>query len=155
MRPLPEVEALFMSCILEAERQQAPYVWGGKGNRIWTPKGINPNPFPHEVFDCSGLITTCLYRAGGPDLRFTHGAKQLREQCPLLGGGLRLRFYPGHVALRIADPVSVTVIEAAGGDHTTLQPTAHGYVRKGPERRRDFISEGSLSALCLKLGVLP
>ena len=109
-----------------------------------------------EVFDCSGLITTALYRAHGPDLRFTHGAAQLQACCPAdVPGALRLRFYPGHVALRLR-PVLQTpaeladsrpiLIEAAGGGSATTAPTPGGYVRRGPERRRDFVAEGSLSA---------
>ncbi len=152
---LLQLETDFLALMVEAAKQQYPYVWGGKGDRWWkSATSVIANPFPQEIFDCAGLITTMLYRAGGPDLRFHYGAKQLREQCPAIGTGMRLRFYPGHVALRIPDPVSIVVIEAAGGDHTTLQPTAHGYVRKGPERQsrtRSLLSEGSLSELVKRL----
>lgn len=150
-----EIEARFLTAIQAAVEQRAPYVWGGKGDQIWTPEGVIANPFPVEVFDCSGLITTCLHRAGGPDLRFTHGAKHLRALLPERGAGLRLRFYPGHVALHVPIMMQVAeeletpfaiVIEAAGGDSQTLAPTPGGFVRRGKERRRDFLSEGSLSA---------
>lgn len=185
---LAALEERFLALALDAVAAQSPYVWGGKGDVIWTPTGVKPNPFratrviptapgsvdievevsgPRDVFDCSGLITTCLHRAGGPDLRFSHGAKQLREACPPMpaisvngADRLRLRFYPGHVALHLRAPDQTPtelnddraiLIEAAGGDQTTLAPTPRGHVRRGHDLRGSYLSEGSLSALVRQL----
>ncbi len=157
---LAELESKFLDLVFTAAQQRAPYVWGGKGDRIWTPEGVRINTYVDhvggnligDVFDCAGLITTCLFRAGGPDLRFTHGAKHLRALLPELSipyesNGLVLRFYPGHVALKLCESAigPVAVLEAAGGDSTTLAPTARGYVRCNRERRDDFECERSLS----------
>jgi len=164
---LAQIEQRFLDNLAAAVAARSPYVWGGKGDQIWTPQGVKPNPFGVDVFDCSGLITTSLYRADGPDLRFSHGARQLREQCPPfidplthLRDRLCLRFYPGHVACHLrpweqtdterADP-RATLIEAAGGDQNTLAPTPAGHVRRGFDLRSHYLSEGSLSGLVQQL----
>lgn len=148
---LNEIESRFYQLAANAVAAQSPYIWGGKGDQLWTPSGVISNPFAVEVFDCSGLVTTCLKRAGGPDLRWSHGAKQLREQCPADGEGIRLRFYPGHVAILVGPN---EVIEAAGGDQTTIYPKPGGHVRRGRDLRASHLSEGSLSALvCQLLGL--
>lgn len=160
---LRSIEEKFVTLMRQAEGLS--YVWGGKGDRLWTPAGLVPNPFPNEVFDCSGLVTTMLHRAGGPDLRATHGARQLREacvpdqtradiDCPV-DRGLVLRFYPGHVAFQYATILwnsKAELIEAAGGDSTTTAPKPGASVRIGPERRTDCISVGSLSWYLRTLG---
>lgn len=52
----------------------APYVWGGRADRLWSPQGLRRHEFGVDVFDCSGLVTCALKAAGGPDWRATHAA---------------------------------------------------------------------------------
>lgn len=105
------------------------YVWGGKGDMMWTPQGLSArHSFP--VYDCSGLITDALRLAGGPDWRATHSANVLFTTLPkveplLLNEPARwlagtLLFYgdkghASHVALVIGGN---WMVEAAGGDST-------------------------------------
>lgn len=53
----------------------SPYVWRGKGLYVWDAiKGLIPNPWGENVFDCVGLVTHMLWRAGGPDYRASMNA---------------------------------------------------------------------------------
>lgn len=158
MKPtLSQLETRFVDLMIEQAKLGRPYVWGGKGDKLWTPKGVIANPFADshgEVFDCAGLIATMLYRAGGPDVRFTHRAKDLQAELkaardrgygsPFDTTDLRCRFYPGHIAFTLRS-APLVIIEAAGGDSTTLAPKPGGRVRWGRERRTDFLAELSLS----------
>lgn len=108
---------------------QCHYIWGGKGNKLFTVNGLvdhaftdmaNP-PNPLNIFDCSGLVTTCLWLVtqGRIDLRGTHGAKTMWDSFPIYNNvendGM-LRLYPGHVAISLGNG---RVVEAAGGDEST------------------------------------
>jgi len=127
----------------------APYVWKGKGWKLWSPTGLIAHSFGRQVFDCSGLVTTSLLRAGGPDLIATHSAQTMFDQFaeapdPTARGVLR--FYGDrqtrvtHVAICMG-PVNgkVEVLEAAGGDSRTDCPKPGACVRVGPELRRDYL----------------
>lgn len=138
-------------------RLGAPYIWGGKGYVKWSPVGLvaMPEDGPgsgHPLFgvDCSGLVTSALKDANGPDWRATHSASRLREECereqpPNVFGNLH--FYgPSasnivHVALALDHGL---LLEAAGGDETTLKPTPGKCVRIGFALRNDFQEAGRL-----------
>lgn len=88
-----------------------PYQWNGKG------------PF---AFDCSGLVTWAIWRAGGPDLRVDHNCKKLwAELEPLAAiqpGDIALAFYGPperveHVMITVGDG---RVFGACGGNSHTL-----------------------------------
>lgn len=137
----------------------APYVWRGKGRSLWTPRSLVPHPWAGYVFDCSGLVTTAIKAAGGPDLRATHSAQTMFDQFPIAdefdGAGV-LRFYGpsrlhvSHVAICLGrnERGQVLVVEAAGGDETTTTPLSAqqrgAKVRQGVELRRDFLGSRSV-----------
>lgn len=160
------LEAKFVDLMVEQAKLGRPYVWGGKGDRVWlTPEKTitTPPEWGGDVFDCAGLITTMIKRAGGPDLCLTHGAKHLRAESEAAEFAqreqgyyldvphLRCRYYPRHVAFVLRGGPQLQIIEASGGGQTTLQPAA-GKVRWGKERRSDFEGEFSLSALLIAHG---
>lgn len=157
---LSVIEARFVEHLFAAVSQSSPYVWTGKGDKLWTLNGLVQSPFPRDVFDCSGLITTSLKRAGGPDLRGSHGSRQMFDQFPWTttaeqdAKDLRLRFYPQHVAFFYGTRWDgrIEVVEAAGGGKNTTQPTPGAAVRRGIERRTDFLGERSLSGYLRQLG---
>jgi cell wall-associated NlpC family hydrolase len=66
----------------------APYVIGGLGFTLWTPRGhivhdfVDANGLPQRVFDCKGIFTTILHEMGGPDWRVTRNAHLLATECP-------------------------------------------------------------------------
>lgn len=65
-------------------QEGAPYIWGGRGETVWTEKGLHRHAHGCNVFDCSGLITRALKEAGGKDWRATHNADVLwRELEPV------------------------------------------------------------------------
>lgn len=153
----------WLDALLEA--QGAPYVWGGHGWDIWTLKNGEPHYGSHdfgvEVFDCAGLFTTTLWKAGGPDLRRSHNAQTLFDAClpaQLHNRPLNALFYGTHekaiehVALIVGcsaceGPISTLKIEAAGGGRGTVVPRvplglAKVMIRR--ENRRDFIQEKML-----------
>jgi len=105
--------------------QGAPYLWQGKGYDVWTPNGLKTNGLGLAAFDCSGLVTSALRDANGPDWRATHNAKSLWDVlagCENANSFGCLRFYgvssgrPTHVALALGNDL---VLEAGGGDQTT------------------------------------
>lgn len=156
--PLSVIEARFVEYLYAARDKHSPYVWTGKGDMLWTIDGLVQSPFTQDVFDCSGLITTALHRAGGPDLRGSYGSRQMFEQFDHVGSSdtkdLRLRFYPGHVSFFHAKRWNgrIEVIEAAGGGKATVTPTPGAMVRQGLEARKDFMGERSLSGYLRQLG---
>lgn len=106
----------------------APYVYRGKGLQRWTPQGLELHPWGGlYVFDCSGLVTYCLQHAGGPDWLASHSAETMFDSLPPAvdsWGFAALRFYRSvtkvdHVAFSLGNGL---VLEAAGGDRTTLSP---------------------------------
>lgn len=120
-----------------------PYIWGGKGNQMWTPSGLvdiavklGPNPNGPELgFDCMGLVAWATWKSGGPDLRATFNAQLLfnwmSEKSPLALGVMSsmpcLHFY-GYNA-RSVTHVSIglnnfgeerLVLEAAGAGSDSI-----------------------------------
>jgi cell wall-associated NlpC family hydrolase len=139
-------------------RLGAPYLWGGRGYVKWSPTGLITHGFEdppgsrHPLFcvDCSGLIACALYESGGPDWRATHNASALLEECereqpPNVFGNLH--FYGMsksnivHVAIALDHGL---LLEAAGGDQSTTQPTPGKQVRIGYAVRNDFQEAGRL-----------
>lgn len=122
-----------------------PYLWCGKGP---------------EAFDCSGLVTWCLWRAGGPDLRATHNTTRLYAELPVVVapkpgdlavyGRLRLdgALGSGHVMLWWGDG---RVYGACGGDRSTTSlelAAARGArvrFRRSHRYRVDFLAFHSLA----------
>lgn len=149
----------FLRSVIEYATSKAGrhYVWMGKGALCWTPQGLRPHKWTGlEVYDCSGLVTSALHAAGGPDWRATHSAQTLWDALqPTERGELGALHLYGrgpaavtHVALSLGNGL---VVEAAGGDSRTLSPAdatrAKASVRVGWERRSDFLGARSLPAL--------
>ena len=139
----------------------APYVWRGKGLELWDAAGAKSHHWGEPVFDCSGLVTTAIHEAGGPDWRLTHSAQTLfdalaRAETPRTPRGTfgELKFYGAspksvtHVAIDLGHGL---VLEAAGGDATTTTPAiarARGArVRVVFDGRHDCVGAGPLSAI--------
>ena len=111
----------------------SPYCWAAKGDKLFDAGSVRliDSPWlPMECFDCSGLVTTSLHRLGLCDWRASHSAATLRQACtPIEFGAVRegdLLFRPKHVAI-VTDPGAsgrMQVIEASGGDQSTLSPMA-------------------------------
>jgi hypothetical protein len=116
------------------------YRWGGKGPDSW---------------DCSGLVTGPIFRAGGPDWRNTHHSQALfdllrPENAPQAG---RLAFYGSsqrgvsHVMWCVGDG---RVYGACGGDSSVTTPElardrgAKAMFRLRVEYRADFLGYRSL-----------
>lgn len=135
----------------------APYIWRGKGNMIWTPKGLQPMSFEdHGVrfgFDCSGFVTVPLFHVTGVDVRATHNAERMRVEWPIVEtkdvqpGNVALYGSPGHathvmVVEGIAPTIgAISVVGASGGYDTTTRPEKNGFVKKQASfmYRPDFI----------------
>ena len=105
----------------------APYIWQGKGQHVWTPKGLKVHGFTTiedstkliNVFDCSGLVTCCLNEELRIDLRGTHSAKTILDtfpECDKDFGDGCLILYPGHVAIDLGRN---RVVDAHAGDSST------------------------------------
>jgi cell wall-associated NlpC family hydrolase len=139
----------------------ASYVWGGKGDMQFDPvHGLVPNVYP-GTFDCSGLVTSAFNALSGIDHRgdwnsqimlntleavasesatpagiaalFQDPHVMLWDRPELIGA---LVIYRAHVAIltgRVFRSGLYEVIEAAGGDETTLAPKPGGVVRLGAE----------------------
>lgn len=128
--------ALAQAFLLEALRLiDVPYLWGGKTN-----SGI----------DCSGLVTYALWKAGGPDLRQTHGSEALQDECKPIAGlppPGALAFYRRHVMVHVTLGI---VVGACGGGETTTsvakarQQGARVKVQASYQYRKDFLGWGLL-----------
>lgn len=130
----------------------SPYVWMGKGDLMWTPTGPAKNTFASTpfVFDCSGLIAHCIYKATGLDLRMTHNAQLMHDTFPIASGEPQL----GDILLCGKSDETVThvqfdlgrkmVCESAGGDSSTTTPQAAfargAQVRAGTQIRSDIVA---------------
>lgn len=149
-------------------RLNAPYIWGGKGSKIWTPKGMLINPWRSPVFDCSGLVTDSLMAAAEAlgitfkqgDLRGQFNAQNLHDLAiidtskPVAG---RLRFYGSspafitHVAIVLERRQGATtdtyILDASGGDARTREPTPNAHVRIHQDQRKTLMKEGWLPIL--------
>jgi hypothetical protein len=158
-------------------RAGSPYVWGGNGLWLWTPKGLVIHSWTQPVYDCVGLVKVALLSAGGPDLRATHNAQSLYDASTPAAVSHRpgnLLFYGENVSgvVRV-EHVAVVVgcgacqcatlgaksgyvkIEAAGGGRGTVEPQRDplGPARVMPRRenRRDVLGEYDLPHSMLDL----
>lgn len=150
-----------------------PYIWGGHGDTIWVSpdEGLRPiatklgtNPHGPELgFDCAGLVTYSLWKAGGPNVQATHNAATMFEALPPLASGeppspfssWLLHFYGqgkeriSHIAFGYDD----LVLEAAGGDGTTRTWQAAfsrgAKVRVGYALRSDYVGSRYVRDLTL------
>jgi cell wall-associated NlpC family hydrolase len=135
-----------------------PYLWAARGD--WAVRDVSAVSTKSLgcdslAFDCSGLVTWAAWRAGAVDLRHWWGADGLFRRLPdPEPDALALVFYgprarATHVAIELRRGV---VLEAAGGDETTLTYTDAAIrgarVRVGLDRRADRL--GSRSVLALK-----
>lgn len=139
----------------------APYIWGGHGDWIWTPKGqadMQKIAGCPKGFDCAGLITACTLMAGGPDLTKTWNAQTMWDKLPehdmfkpgpslvLFGKSTKLI---SHVAINLGD--CHLLLQAAGGDHTTvsyMDSVKRGAcVMLGYQTRQDLLGYRSLYEL--------
>lgn len=68
----------------------APVLWGRKGG---------------DAFDCSGLVTWCLKKVGGPDLTLVDNAQRLSEATRELGPEEALQ--PGDLVFYGTNPLGV------------------------------------------------
>ena len=134
-----------------------PYLWAARGDwavrdtAIVTTESLGCD---HLAFDCSGLVTWAAYRAGAVDLRHWWGADSLFRRLPdPEPDALALVFYgprarATHVAIELRRGV---VLEAAGGDETTLTyvdaAKRGARVRVGIDRRADRLGVRSVLAL--------
>lgn len=99
--------ALAVNCV------GAPYLWGSKGAKH---AGV-------QAFDCSGLVTWCLLRSGGPDWTRSHNTDTLLAKlAPVLTPrpGTLVLYGAGndaqHVMVHLGDGV---VVGASGGGPST------------------------------------
>jgi cell wall-associated NlpC family hydrolase len=143
----------------------APYAWAGRGEYCVRP-GPDSQPaifpvtsqgFGSLAFDCAGLVDWAVWKAGGPDLRGWWGADHLWQRLPERlpddpPDAYRLAFYghagrASHIGIALAKGL---VIEAAGGDQTTLTYAdamrRGAYVRIGRSSRIDLLGYRSLLA---------
>lgn len=116
-----------------AKKVGCPYIWAAKG--LWRLDLTQPGKLialPELSYDCSGLVTCCLFEAGGPDHRNDWSAQIMFDVLkPPIDGAKRpcLGLFGGgddtvhHVAILLEGDVHGWVIEACGGDQTTLAPT--------------------------------
>lgn len=116
MKPL---RAAFLRAVLE--QVGAPYLWGGKGAVV--------SPYNVRAFDCSGLVTWALLRAGGPDWRNTHNTDVLLAKLPaveVLQPGTLVLYGRGNDASHVMVHVGAGVVVGAsgGGSNTTSIGTA-------------------------------
>lgn len=143
----------FKIFVAAAKQIGAPYVWCGKGERLWSPSGPLSSSFKFKVFDCSGLVTFAFRQAGLKDATMIHNAKSLyRKLKPLRGGSSvfleahpALAFYGkdedsiDHVAIIFSLYGTMMLLEAGGGGRTTLSPTPGAAVRMAVPKRTDLI----------------
>lgn len=113
---------------------------------IWAHKGP-------DMFDCSGLVTWSLKRAGGPDLRGSFHAQRLFDGCAEIRAGDEKRgdlaFYGSgpkgikHVAICLGDG---SVLSASGASPavkdiaTAISIGARVKIHRKVEYRRDFVA---------------
>jgi murein DD-endopeptidase len=126
---------------LALEQMGKPYRWGAKGI---------------DLFDCSGLVTSCLHRLGGPDWRLTHNTDRLLLELPEthspLPGDLCLygaKNDANHVMLWLGSCGLVFGASGGGRDTASLEiarkQNACVKVKSSHEYRPDFLGFRSLS----------
>ena len=152
--------------LLEIQKRiGCPYIWAAKGD--YAQRGDRAVPIGElgaaQAFDCSGLITSTAKACGANDLRGWWNAAAMLQHLPEPAPGetLALAIYgtdghADHVALELGVFTPHLVIEAAGGDSTTLtaadaarSPYLAGGARVGlwPETHHQRLGVRSLAAL--------
>lgn len=151
-----------------------PYLWAACGD--WA---VRPDPVTHQLrnvdvatlgalgnaFDCVGLVKWAAWRAGSADLRGWWSADHLWHQLPVAdepegSDWNRLVFFGlgGHASHVAIDLGRGLVLEAAGGDATTLTALdadkRGARVRVGRCYRGDLLGTRSLAAVA-RLPVRP
>jgi cell wall-associated NlpC family hydrolase len=117
----------------------SPYIWNGKGElRTGTVNGI-PG-IGYHGYDCSGLVTSSMREAGGPDLRATHNAQKLFDEGQVTDAlnSIRLAFFGkknddgsvnvSHVTIEFGSDANFFTVESAGGGPTTTEPSPEAQV---------------------------
>jgi murein DD-endopeptidase len=131
----PALRSRFLTLCLE--QLGKPYIWASKGP---------------ASFDCSGLVTWSLLKAGGPDWRGFHNAQRLWTELPETFDPQPgdLAFYgrtdhSSHVMVRVG--AFGLIVGASGGnsDTTTPTPGASVKIRASHTYRPDFLGWRSLS----------
>jgi cell wall-associated NlpC family hydrolase len=87
---------------------------------LWAQKGP-------DSFDCSGLVTACVLKVGGPDLRHTHSAQALHDATRALEPGRDIML-PGDLVFYGHGPDSiehVAVYDEFGGVVSADGATSH------------------------------
>lgn len=114
----------FERAILERalRRLGSPYLWAAKGE--WAVRSGVAVPTQSLgiawACDCSGLLTTAIHEAGGPDLRATWGSDRIHTlPAPQDDEDLRIGWWPAHVGLMLGKDTPLC-LESAGGDQRTL-----------------------------------
>jgi cell wall-associated NlpC family hydrolase len=112
------------------ELANTPYLWAGKGTHMLRKDGIVVMS-PYFGLDCSGFITFCTKKIGGPDLRWTYNTDTFWNRRPSVA---EMDVQPGDYALyggAQPDDVEhvmlvlgkidgkIAVIGASGGGHET------------------------------------
>ncbi len=132
----------------------APYIWGAKGDCIWSPVGSRPLTLalpngPH-AFDCSGFVQWCLMKAGQADRRMAESANTMFSSWTPVNSATALEAQPlaafygvaphaSHIAILVSMYGNIWSLEAAGGDQNTTVPKPSACVRFGPVLRRDLL----------------
>lgn len=140
----------------------SPYIWGGHGDWIWRPTGevsMQKGAGCPRGFDCAGLVTYCAEAAGGNDLTRTWNSQTMHDMLPeaapndpycLLVYG-KSAGQIEHVAVGIGAAVPMLLLQAAGGDRTTVNFTEAikrgACVSLGYRGRKDLLGYRSLAAL--------
>lgn len=142
--------------------QGTPYIWGGKGVYAWSP--VKPVAMQEHAdcpvgFDCAGLVTYASLKAGGKDLTMTWNAQTMfnflpdaelnvRAHLALYGKGPTV---VSHVAIVLGDHKPLLLLQAAGGDQTTINYTEAikrgACVSLGFGGRQDLLGFRSIAAL--------
>lgn len=157
---MSEFEQKFMEAAIK--QLGSPYIWGGHGDWIWRktgPVSMAKNGGCPKGFDCAGLVTFCAKAAGGPDLTKTWNAQTMADKLPeaspndpycltVYGNAMNL---VSHVAILVGSSVPHLLLQASGGDHTTLTFTdaikRGALVSLGYRSRGDLLGYRSLAAL--------
>lgn len=131
----------------------APYIWTGKGDCLWSQSGPVPLPSWHG-FDCSGYVQWCLWKAGQADRRMLESAQTMFtmnnavppsaaavESRPLLAFYGKDKLRVSHVAILTSLYGEVYSLQSAGGgQHTTtieISRSEGSKVQFGPATRQN------------------
>lgn len=139
---------------IAVELVQTPYLWGGKGEMVYAPKGAKIAPY--FGLDCSGFITYSVYKLTGKDLRFTHNTDKMWQEweevsyedvepgdCAMYGGDTENDVDHVMMVLCVIGDV-IVVVGACSGDSKTIDrkiakdQDARVKVRASHLYRRDF-----------------